>query len=145
MARYVMSVRTPMPPRDAFAYLSDLANFDDWDPGVSRAEQVAGDGPGMGAEYELDASGSTLRYVERQFEAPTTVEATARKPFITSVDTITVVPDDPGPGSIVTYDADLTLNGPLRLGDPLLGLAFKRIGDRAADGLVAKLEGTRIR
>lgn len=145
MARYVMSVRTPMPPSDAFAYLSDLSNFDDWDPGVSRAEQVAGDGPGTGAEYELDASGSTLRYVVRQFDAPTKVQATARNRFITSVDTITVVADDPGPGSIVTYDADLTLNGPLRLGDPLLGLAFKRIGDRAAEGLVAKLEGTRIR
>ena len=36
----------------------------------------------------------------------------------------------------MTYDADLRLKGPLgRLMDPLLGLAFRRIGDRAAVGL----------
>jgi carbon monoxide dehydrogenase subunit G len=144
MARYAMTVRTPLPPAEAFAYMSDLSNFDEWDPGVSRAEQVAGSGPAKGAEYELDASGSTLRYVVEHFDPPTKVRATASNRFITSVDTITVEADDPGAGSLVTYDADLTLNGPLRLGDPLLKLAFDRIGDRAAKGLVAKLQGTRV-
>ena len=31
-------------------------------------------------------------------------------------------------GTRVTYDADLSLKGPLRFADPLLGLAFKRVG-----------------
>ena len=36
----------------------------------------------------------------------------------------------------VTYDADLRLKGPLgRFLDPLLTLAFRRVGDRAAVGL----------
>ena len=35
----------------------------------------------------------------------------------------------------MTYDATLTLNRPLGLFDPLLRLAFRRIGDRAAAGL----------
>ncbi|MDX9723288.1 MAG: SDR family NAD(P)-dependent oxidoreductase, partial [Myxococcota bacterium] len=34
-----------------------------------------------------------------------------------------------------TYDAVLTLNGPLSVFDSLLGVAFERLGDRAADGL----------
>ena len=46
---------------------------------------------------------------------------------------ITVEPD--GAGSAVTYDADLRLNGVLRLGDLGLRLMFGRIGDRAAAGL----------
>jgi hypothetical protein len=45
----------------------------------------------------------------------------------------------PGRGTRVTYDADLSLKGPLRLADPLLALAFRRVGDRARDGLRARL------
>ena len=133
-----------MSPEDAFAYLSDLARFDEWDPGIRRAEQVEGDGPGQGAVYELEASGTTLRYVVDLFEPPRVVRARARSTFISSVDTIGVEPDESSPGSIVTYDADLTLNGLLRVGDPLLKLAFDRIGDRAARGLAEKLEGERV-
>ena len=39
-------------------------------------------------------------------------------------------------GRTVTYDADLRLKGPLGgVLDTLLGLAFRRIGDRATAGL----------
>jgi hypothetical protein len=44
----------------------------------------------------------------------------------------------------VTYDARLTLNGPLALLDPLLGAAFRRIGDRATAGLCRVLQGSRV-
>ena len=43
--------------------------------------------------------------------------------------------------SIVTYDAVLKLKGVLGVSDPLLKLAFNRIGDRAAAGLVEALDG----
>ena len=142
MARYRMDVRTDRSPTDVFAYLADLRNFAEWDPGVSSAEQVAGDGPGLGAAYEVEASGSVLRYEVDRYEPPSVVRAAGSNRWVTSVDTISVEPD--GDGSIVTYDADLTLNGVLRLGDPLLALAFKRIGDRAAAGLIEHLEGTRV-
>ena len=52
-------------------------------------------------------------------------------------DQITVRPE--GAGASVTYDADLQLRGALRVLDPLLGLAFKRLGDRARDGLRREL------
>ena len=42
-------------------------------------------------------------------------------------------------GTRVTYDADLALKGPLRIADPLLGLAFDRVGDRALEGLRERL------
>lgn len=50
--------------------------------------------------------------------------------------------DAPVGEGTVTYDADLALKGPLRIADPLLGLAFDRVGDRALEGLRATL-GTR--
>lgn len=44
----------------------------------------------------------------------------------------------------VTCDAKLTLNGPLALFDPLLGLAFRTIGDRAAVGLRRVFSGQAV-
>ena len=142
MARYVMRVRTEKSAEDAFAFMADLRNFPEWDPGTKSAVQVKGDGPGKGAEYDLQASGATLRYVVQDFDRPDRMVAKARNRWITSVDTITVSSD--GTGSIVSYDADLVLNGFLRFADPVLKLAFNRIGGQAADGLVKSLSGTRL-
>ncbi len=148
MARYLMHVRTPMPPAEAFSYMADLTNFAEWDPGVERAEQVQGDGPGPDAAFDVAVKAVgrsiTLRYDIVTYEAPTTVVAFAENSLLTSHDTITVEPDGSGTGSIVTYDAVLKLKGLLGLADPLLGLSFKQIGDRAGAGLVAALEGERI-
>lgn len=152
MARYLMHVRTPMPPAEAFAYMADLTNFAEWDPGVDRSEQVQGDGPGPDAAFEVAVKAVgrsiTLRYDIVSYDAPTTVVAFAESSLLTSRDTITVEPDGSGSGSgsgsVVTYDAVLKLKGLLGLADPLLGLSFQRIGDRAGAGLVAALEGERI-
>ena len=50
-----------------------------------------------------------------------------------SIDEIVVDPE--GRGCRVSYDANLTLKGSLRLADPLLALVFRRIADRAIGGL----------
>ena len=146
MARYVVHVRTPRPPEEAFAYMADLNNFERWDPGVERVDQVEGSGPGTEAVFDVSvkavASTMTLRYETIDYEPSGRVVARAQSATLTSLDTITVRPDPDG--SIVTYDAELTLNGLLRLADPLLSLAFKRIGGRAADGLIDALDGDRV-
>ena len=149
MACYVVHVRTPMPPNEAFAYMADLTNFADWDPGVDRVEQVEGDGPGPGAAFDVAVKAPgrtmTLRYDTIAFDdaaATMTMTAYAENAMLTSEDAITVEAD--GDGSIVTYDAELKLKGLLGLADPLLGLTFSQIGDRAAAGLVEALAGERI-
>ena len=147
MACYVVHVRTPMPPNEAFAYMADLTNFADWDPGVDRVEQVEGDGPGLGAAFDVAVKvpgrTMTLRYDTIAFDDVTaTMTAVAENALLTSEDTITVKAD--GDGSIVTYDAELNLKGFLALSDPLLGLTFNQIGDRAAGGLVEALAGERV-
>ena len=142
MARYVMRVQTDKSADEAFDFMADLRNFPEWDPGTKSAVQVKGDGPGRGAEYDLQASGATLRYVVQTFNRPGRVVARAQNRWITSVDTITVTAD--GTGCVVAYDADLVLNGLLKFGDPVLRLAFNRIGGQAADGLVKSLGGTRL-
>ena len=146
MARYVVHVRSPKPVDEAFAYMADLRNFADWDPGVARVEQVQGDGPGADAVFDVAVKGIvgsiTLRYCITGYEPPGTIVAQAKSPLLRSVDTITV--RSAGTGSVVTYDTDLKLNGLLGLADPFLGLAFNQIGDRAAAGLVRVLDGEKV-
>ena len=147
MARYVVHVRTPMPAAEAFEYMADLRNFAEWDPGVDRVEQVEGDGAGLGAAFDVAVKvpgrTMTLRYDTVAFDdASTTMTAVAQNALMTSEDTITIEAD--GNGSIVTYDAELKLKGLLALSDPLLGLTFNQIGDRAAGGLVGALAGERV-
>lgn len=139
MARYITTVRSPWSPDDAFDFMADVRNFQHWDPGVSSSTLVEGTAPGIGAAYDVSVTGTTLRYVTREFDRPqrTVVEATSR--LLRSYDVIAIVPQ--ADGCEVTYDALLELNGVLRLADPLLGLVFGRIGDRAAAGLAEALEG----
>jgi len=137
MARYVTTVRTAKPPREVFAYMADLRNFAEWDPGVKAVRQVEGSGGGPDAVFDVTVAGigydPTLRYVTEEHDAPHNLLVVARSAVFTSIDRITVEPD--GKGSVLTYDADLRLNGVLRLGDLGLRLLFAQIGDRAAAGL----------
>ena len=137
MARYVTTVRSAKTPREAFAYMADLRNFAEWDPGVKAVRQVEGSGGGPDSVFDVTvvAPGRdlTLRYVTEEHDAPHNLLVVARSSVFTSIDRITVEPD--GTGSIITYDADLRLNGVLRVGDLGLRLVFGQIGDRAAAGL----------
>lgn len=143
MARYRTAVRTDRPPADSFAFMADLRNFEDWDPGVQRVTQVDGDGGGPDASFDVvvDAPGKglTLRYVTTEHDAPRHVVVRAESRRFTSLDRIDVEPD--GTGSLVTYDAELRLNGPLGVFDLVLRPFFDRIGRRAEDGLRRALDG----
>ena len=143
MARYTTHVRSPRPADEAFAYMADLTNFAEWDPGVTDARQTEGDGPGEGAAFDVTVKAVprplVLTYRITAWEPDRTFTAVAESSTLRSVDTITVAPHDDG--CTVTYDAELTLRGVLALADPVLRLVFGRIGDRATAGLVEALDG----
>lgn len=126
--------------------MADLRNFAEWDPGVTAAEQTEGEGPGPGAVFAVTVRAIpkplVLHYRTTSYEPPDRVVADAQSRRLRSLDTITVRAD--GDGSIVTYDASLTLSGILGIANPVLGLAFTRIGDRAATGLIRVLDGERV-
>lgn len=146
MARYTTSVRSPLDPEEAFAYMADLRNLAIWDPGVRRVVQAVGEGPGPDAVFEVTAAGGrrdlTFRYETVEYDAPGWFVIRAVTAQLVSEDRVSVAPV-PG-GCVVTYDAELRLRGVLGLGDPFLALAFRRVGDRAKDGLVRALEGTPV-
>ncbi len=137
MAHYNASLDTPRPPDEMFTYLSDFSSTQEWDPGVIEAERL-GDAPVReGTEFRLLASflgrkiPLTYRIVE--YDPPSAVTFRGESSTVVSLDRITFEPFDVG--TRITYDADLALKGPLKLAEPLLRIAFKRVGARALAGL----------
>jgi hypothetical protein len=141
MARYVTTVGSSMSPEDAFAFMADFANSPRWDPNTSRATRVD-DGPvGLGSSFDLLTAFAgrevQLRYTIVEHDAPRRVVLRAEQPRYTSLDTITVAPAPSG--SSVHYDARLSFMGPARLLDPVMQLLFRRVGNRAREGMKAAL------
>ncbi len=145
MAGYQASIQTRADARFVFTYLSRFDRAADWDPGVSAGAMLTPEPVGIGSRFRLDATffGRTLPLVYEitVFDAPRRIVLTADAPTFRSTDTIVVTeaPEADGPGALVVYDAVLEAKGPLRIAGPLLGLLFRRIGDRAAAGLRERL------
>ncbi|HZE05160.1 MAG TPA: SRPBCC family protein [Solirubrobacteraceae bacterium] len=142
MARYRATVFTPLAPDEAFAYLSDFATTEEWDPGVVRAERITRGAPALGSEFRVTSAvlgrETSLTYRIVAHDPPRAVTLIGGNCSIISEDTITFQPTGEG-GTSISYDADLRLRGPLRAADPLLALVLQRIGDRARAGLARRL------
>ena len=85
----------------------------------------------MVAEFLGRKNELTYRIVE--YDPPHAVTFRGENSTVVSRDRITF--ESTAAGTRVTYDADLALKGLLRIADPLLALAFNRVGDRALAGL----------
>lgn len=142
MARYTATVETDWDPATAFEYLAEFSNVSDWDPSIPEARSLSPDPLATGARFEVDIEmlgrTTTMPYETKELERPRRVVLRSETGALISVDTLTFDPRPDG-GTDVTYDADLTLKGALKLFDPLLSLGFKRTGDKARDGLAERL------
>lgn len=142
MAHYNASLDTARPPEEIFAYLSDFSTTVEWDPGVVEAERL-GDAPVReGTEFRLVAlflgRKTPLTYRIVEYDPPRAVTFRGESSTVISLDRITFEPSDGG--TRIVYDADLALKGAFKLADPLLRIAFRRVGDRALAGLRRTLE-----
>lgn len=147
MAHYQCRVRTPRSPAETFDFMADVRNFELWDPGVVSVAQVTGDGPDPGAVYDVTTSNGgrqmVFRYRVTAFDRPVGFTIVGRKPPFTSTDVVSIEPADEG--SVVTYAAELDMPFPLSLADRWLQGVFDRIGDKAAAGLAAAVDGEWLR
>ena len=137
MARYTATIATPRPIEEVFAYLSDFSTTLEWDPGVVEAERLSDEPIGIGSEFRIVAEflgrRNALIYRVLEFDPPNAVTFRGASGSVVSLDRLTF--ERFGSGTQLTYDADLALKGPFRLADPVLALAFRRVGDRALAGL----------
>ena len=141
MAKAHGIVDSPLPAEEVFSRVSDFSSAQDWDPGVVEGERLTGDAIEIGSRFRIVAkflgSKSELVYEITEFEPGRRVLLRGENSNVVSVDEIVVEPN--GDGSRLTYSADLTLKGPLRLADPLLGLVFGGIAKKALAGLTTYL------
>lgn len=140
MAHYTTTIRSPWTPERAFAFVADFRNFATWDPSVSSSTITSGSAPGVGTIYAVEVKGATLDYVTQTHTEPTKTVIEGASKLFYSYDRVEIEPTETG--CDVTYDATLKLRSVAAVFNPVLGLYFDRLGDPAARGLAAALEGT---
>jgi len=142
MSTYHTTVDSPWPPADTFTYMARFSNAAKWDPGVLAAEETEPGPPRRGSTYRLvvGALGRrlSLEYRIEEIDPPRRVVLQAENAVIRSTDVIEVSPLEGG-GSRVTYAATLRAKGAALMLAPLVAVALRRVGDRAAAGLKAAL------
>ncbi len=137
MGRYIETVEAKVPLEKAYAYVLDFTNVPEWDPGVKSSRQVAGAGPGQGAQYEVVApfAGRDVTLIYTVTEAVANeriiIEGTSDRSWARDVITFS---SDPTTTWIV-YEANLGLNGPLKIVEFFLNGTFAKIVKKAAEGL----------
>jgi hypothetical protein len=146
MARFVDTVMTSLwSEDDAFSYMADARNFAEWDPGTKQVEQVHGTGAGADAAYDVTAEvgsrSTVLRYEVTDWESPRLVVLEATKPWMHLHDEIVI--DRVAEDTLITYDARITLRGPLKVFDKLFDKKFRTVGERAAAGLRERVQRPR--
>lgn len=142
MTRLHETVETTLPLADTFAFIADFANAEVWDPGTLTSERV-GDGPvGVGAAYDLTVKmgggAAPMTYTVEAFEQDKRVVLRGEGQRATARDDIRFESTGSG-GTRVDYIADIELKGWLRLLQPLLGGAFRKLGDDARTGMTRAL------
>lgn len=141
MANYSATIEVPTSPEASFEYLANLANTIEWDPGIAEAARLD-DGPIVeGSRFRLVAAFFGKR-IPLEYQLVTLAPGeelvfVADEKKVHSRDVIRFVPK--GSGTQITYDASLSLRGPMKLFDKGLNVAFTNIGDKAIAGLKKKL------
>jgi carbon monoxide dehydrogenase subunit G len=136
-------LETSLPLPDAFDYVADFSNAQEWDPGVETAERLD-DGPiGTGSRFRLGVHlgrrVAPMEYRITTYEPPHRVVLDGSGSGVTAVDDIRFEVTESG-GTRIDYTADIRLGGLLRLVQPFLGGAFKTLGRNAVAGMQRTLD-----
>jgi len=139
VAHYRRTLVSGRDPEATFSYMADFSHAAEWDPGTRSSVRTDAGELGVGSAFDLVVSTgggrtTTMTYRITEYQPSRRVVLVGESPSVRSVDTIVVAGRADG-GSLLTYDAELTLKGRLRWLDPLLTVPFRRIGDNGVAGL----------
>ena len=141
MANYTGTLESTLRQDEAWCYLADLRSTKEWDPSIVAARLVRGEPGEVGSRYELEVSFAGRRvilpYETVESERPRRVVFEAQTGSISIRDEATVW--ERAAGSGVSWKASLRPLGIRRLLDPVIQLAFGRLGRRAEEGLRERL------
>jgi uncharacterized protein YndB with AHSA1/START domain len=139
--KIVRTVTVDRPVAEVFAYLSDFTTTEEWDPGTVSTTLHGGDG-GVGTTYHnvsrFLGRETSLTYEVVASTPPSLLRLRGENETVVAHDTMSVTPTASG-GTELTYRAVFEFKGMARLVAPLAAPAFKRLGDKAEEGLRAAL------
>lgn len=144
MARYHATLETTRSVDELFDYMSHFDNTREWDPGVVQASREDSGELRVGSRfkllYRMAGVKTTFIYEITALDPERhTVTLHGTSSTVDAIDTLTV--DATGTGSILTYDAIVTLKGPLKIFNAVLDRGFKATGDKALAGLNSVMNG----
>ena len=135
------TVTVDRPLAKVYEYLSDFTTTNEWDPGTVETVRVSGDG-GVGTAYrntsKFGGRKTELTYVVEKVEPQQVFALRGENKTVVAHDTMTF--HETPTGTAVRYVAEFEFKGPAKLVAPLLGPAFKRLGDEAEKGMREALE-----
>jgi carbon monoxide dehydrogenase subunit G len=141
MARYHAIVDSRSTAVETFDYLATFSNAAEWDPGVLSGEPLDPGPVRAGSRFRLTVpflgARMALTYEVTSLVPDREVLLHAANSVLQSTDRIAVTSTQEG--SAVSYDAEVTLRGPLQLLDPLLRPGFLAVAKRATAGLASAL------
>lgn len=140
MPKLNRTVIVPRPVSEVFSTMADFRTLPEWDPGSESSVQVTGDGPAVGAEYDVvvlfQGRTSQMRYRTIALEPDRRVVFSGEGARVTATDDIGFRQTEAG--TEISYRADIRLKGLLRLAEPFLGGVFSRLADAAAGGIAKR-------
>lgn len=136
-----ISLRRPV--EDCFAYLSDFATTEQWDPGVRRAEKLSPGAPAEGSRYalQLDVLGRAVpaQYELRELRRNQRLVLAGEGPGFRVLDRLEFIAASPE-RTRLRYQAVMELDWAPPLARTALAPWGERLADAAMRGLVAALE-----
>lgn len=144
MPRLHETITVRRPVEEAFRYTADFTNIENWDPSITASAKTSPGPVAKGTTFELKLKFGTVTvpmvYTITEFEPPHRVVLVGESSTLRAVDEITfaAVPQ----GTVITYTADLTFGGVMKLVVPFLGPVVRTIGRRAVRGLAQALDGS---
>jgi|APDOM4702015248_1054824.scaffolds.fasta_scaffold38712_2 carbon monoxide dehydrogenase subunit G len=137
MPKLHLTVVVPRPVSEVYSTMADFRTLPEWDPGSESSVQVAGDGPAVGAEYDVTVlflgRASKMRYRTVALDPDRRVVFTGEGATVTATDEIGFRTTEAG--TEIDYRADIRLKGLFRLVEPFLGKVFSRLADATAAGI----------
>ncbi len=130
------------PLGEVFDYTADFENIEDWDPGIASSKRLDEGPVGVGSRFELMVSfgGSRIpmTYEITEYEPNERVVIIGRGEKLEAVDVIKFEARGDGQ-TVVDYTADLSFHNFVKYLAPVMGPVFKRVGEKAVDGLAEAL------
>ncbi len=135
------TIHVAQPLEKVFAYVSDFAHIQEWDPGVVSSVSTRPGPVTSGSTYDLTLrfglSRPSMRYVVKEYKPFSKVVLTGEGRSFSATDTIEF--NQSGTGTQIHYQADIRFSGGKRFFEPFLAPLLKRSGKKSMQGLEAAL------